>query len=156
ELLAKLDAARVHDPGADTGQLQHFVVADAVHLPRLGHDARVGGVHAVHVGVNLAADVAVRFLIRIVFHDGGQGGGGGVGAAAAECGDVQVLVDALEARVDDDLALGQRLPHTSRRDALDARLGVCAIGDDADLGAGKADGALAEGLNRHRHQGDGY
>ena len=43
--------------GADAGQLQHLVVADDVHLARLGHDARVGGVDAVHVGVDLAVDL---------------------------------------------------------------------------------------------------
>ena len=57
ELLGELDAARVHDAGPDAGQLQHLVVADRLHLPRLGHDPRVGGVNAVHVGVNLAAHV---------------------------------------------------------------------------------------------------
>ena len=114
ELLGELDAARVHDAGADAGQFEHLVVADAVHLARFGHDARIGGVDAVHVGVDFAADVAVRFLGRIVLHDGGQGDGGGVGAAAAERGDVAVLVDALEAGDDDDLALGQRLPHALR------------------------------------------
>ena len=41
------------------------------------------------------------------------------------------------------------------RDALDAGLGVRAVGDDADLGAGEADGAFAERLDRHRHQRDG-
>ena len=44
-----------------------------------------------------------------MFHDGGQGDGRGVGAAAAERGDVVVLVDALEAGHDDDMAVGQRL-----------------------------------------------
>ena len=49
-----------------------------------------------------------------MLHDGGQGDGRGVGAAAAERRDVVVLVDALEAGDDDDLALVERLPHALR------------------------------------------
>ena len=79
-----------------------------------------------------------------MLHDGGQGDGGGVRAAAAERGDVVVLVDALEAGDDDDLALVEGLAHALGRDVLDAGLGVEAIGDDADLGPGEADGRLAQ------------
>jgi len=60
ELPGKLDAARVHDPRADAGQFQHLVVADGVQLARFGDDARVGGVDAVNVGVDFAADLLSR------------------------------------------------------------------------------------------------
>ena len=53
-----------------------------VELAGLGHDARVGGVDAVDVGVDLAG---------VGVEDGGEGDGGGVGAAAAEGGDVDVF-----------------------------------------------------------------
>ena len=61
----------------------------------VGHDARVGGEHAVDVGVDLADVGAER---------GRQRDGGGVRAAAAERGDVlRVLADALEAGDDRDV-----------------------------------------------------
>ena len=66
-----------------------------------------------------------------------------------------VFVDALEAGDDDDVAVVEGLAHALGRDVLDAGLGVGAVGDDADLGAGEADGLLAERLDGHGHQGDG-
>ena len=113
-------------PGAEAGQLEHLVVADPVDLARLGDDPRVGRVDAVDVGVDLAG---------VGPEHGGQGHGGRVGAAAAQRRDVVVLVDPLEAGDDDDLALVERLDHPLGRDVADARLGVEAVGDDADLGA---------------------
>ena len=71
ELLGELDAARVHDAGADAGQLQHLVVADGVDLAGLGHDARVGGVDAVDVGVDFAVDfLRFRRSIRLLGPEG--------------------------------------------------------------------------------------
>src|SRR5262249_48307765 len=139
------------------------------------HDARVGGVDAIDVGVDvaeyfigreardprstgapkvagLAGAVAGR---RVVFHDGGGGAGGRGGAAAAGGGDVLVLVDALEAGHDDDLALLEGPAHALRRDALDARLGVGAVGDDADLGASETHRRLAQRLDGHGQKRNG-
>ena len=63
------------------------------------HDPRVGGEHAVHVGVDLA-DVRLE--------RGGQRDRGGVRAAAAQRGDVlAVLRHALEAGHDRDRPLAQ-------------------------------------------------
>ena len=95
-----------------------------------------------------------EFRIQML-HDRRESDGGGVGTAAAERGDVAVFVDALEAGDDDDHAVVQCLPHACGRDALDARFRVRAVGDDADLRAGEADGAFAERLNRYRHERDG-
>ncbi len=55
----------------------------------LGHDPRVGGEHAGHVGVDLALICAER---------GGHRNGSGVGAAASECGDVFGRRHSLESR----------------------------------------------------------
>ena len=118
-LLGELDRPRVHHPRAQAGQLEHLVVADAVDLAGLGDDPRVGGVDAVDVGVDLAGVGAQH---------GGQGHGRRVGAAAAQRRDVVVLVDALEAGDDHDLALAQRLGHPLGRDVPDAGLGVEAVG----------------------------
>src|SRR5262249_10267927 len=73
----------------------------------------------------------------------------------AERGDVVILVDALEPGDDDDVPLFQGPVHARRRNALDSRLGVGAVGDDADLGARKTEGALAERVDRHRQQRNG-
>ena len=87
---------------------------------------------------------------------GGQGDGRRVAAAAAERGDVEILVDALEAGGDDDLAVVEQLLHPLGRDRLDAGLGVRAVGADADLAAGEADRLGAERMDRHRHQRDAH
>ena len=46
--------AGLQDLGAQGGHFQHFFVSDLLQPPRLGHDARVGGVNAVHVGIDVA------------------------------------------------------------------------------------------------------
>ena len=94
-LHAELDRADLQHLGAERRQLEHLLVADAVDLARVADDVRIGGVDAVDVGVDLA-DVGLE--------RGGDRDAGGVGAAAAERGDVAVLVDALEAGDDGDLA----------------------------------------------------
>src|SRR5204863_377835 len=109
-------------------------------------DARIGGVDAIDVRVDFTADIGR--LGPVVLHHRGESHGGGVGAAASERGDVVVLVDPLKAGDNDDVAVVERLPHALRRDVLDAGLGVEAVGDDADLGAGEADRFFAQALDR--------
>ena len=100
-----LDGAHGEDLRAGGGHLEHLVVGDVVDLARLGDQARVGGVDAVDVRVDLA-DVGVQGV--------GQGHGGGVGAAAAERRDVLLGGDALEAGDEHDLALVHGLLHAGR------------------------------------------
>jgi len=50
----ELDGAHLQDAGAARGHLEHLLVGDAVELARVRDDARVGGVDAVDVGVDLA------------------------------------------------------------------------------------------------------
>ena len=78
---------------------------DLVQLARVGDDARVGRVHALDVGVDLAHVGAER---------GRERDRGRVGAAAAERRDVVVGGDALEAGDDHDLAGLERLAHAPR------------------------------------------
>ena len=91
----QLDAAGLQHLGADRGQLQHLLVADPRELARLRHDARIGGVDAIDVGVDVAA---VGLQRRRQRH------GRGVRAAAAQRGDAVVGADALEAGHHGDLA----------------------------------------------------
>ena len=98
------DATQHQYLGAASGQLEHLLEGDRVQLLRVGHDARVGGEDAVHVGVDLA-DIGVQRR--------GQRDGGGVRAAAAQRGDVAaVLADALEAGDQHDHPLVQRAART--------------------------------------------
>src|SRR5262249_60071844 len=91
----------------------------------------------------------------VVFHHGGQGNGRGVRATAAQRGDVVMLIDALEAGDDDDVARFESLANSLGRDVLDAGLVMEAVSDDSDLGAGEADGGLVERLDSHGHESDG-
>ena len=141
------DAAQVQDLGAGGGQFQHFLAGDRVDLLGGGNHARVGGVDAVHVGVDLA-DVG--------FQGGGQGHGGGVRAAAAQGGDfVGGAAHALEPGHDGDVALVQGRADAVRIDVDDARLAVDAVGDHAGLGAGEGLGGGAELVDGHGQQGHG-
>lgn len=110
ELLGELDGARMHDARADARQFQHLVVADGVELAGLGDDARVGGVDAVDVRIDLTADGVGdgRPGVGFMFEHRGQRDGRGVGPAAAQRGDVKLLVHALKAGDDDDLPFGER------------------------------------------------
>ena len=108
----------------------------------LGHDARIGGVDAVDVGVDVAQ----------VGLDGDRDRDrAGVGAAAAERGDAVALgLDALEAGDDGHLALLEALANLIARNAGDARDAVGVTGLDGDLPA--LPGAR---LDAHRLQHDG-
>ncbi len=96
----------------------------------LRHDARVGGVDAIHVGVDQAF---------VCLHGGRHGHGRGVGATTAQRGDVAFAIDALKTRDDDDLAGGQVSAHALVVDGFDACLGVAAVGTNRHLPACVAD-----------------
>ena len=143
EAAGHLDAAQHHDLGAARGEFQHLVVGDEVELAGFGHDARIGGVDAVHVGEDLAGLGAQRRR---------QGDGRGVGAAAAERGDVLGGRDSLEAGHEDDLVLLEGLVDAVRPDIEDLGLGVRRVGDDAGLRAGQGDRLVAQLVDGHRHK----
>ena len=143
--LGKFDRSRVHDAGAQAGELEHLVVADPVDLPCFRHDPRIGGVDAVDVGVDLAAGGPEH---------GRQRHGRRIRAAAAQSRDVVVFVDALKSGDDHDLAVAERLDHALGGDVSDACLGVKAVGDEPDLGAGETDRRDAQAADGHGHQGD--
>src|SRR5213594_3780438 len=50
--LGELHGPGLEHPRAEARQLEHLVVGDARQLPGVGDDVRVGGIHAVDVGVD--------------------------------------------------------------------------------------------------------
>jgi len=128
ELLGELDGARLHDLGAEAGQFEHFVVGDLRQLAGSLHDARISGVNAIDVRVDLAEIGLDRRRQR----DGRK-----VGTAAAERGDLPLAGLPLEAGDNHDVATIEQLVDALRRDVLNFGLGVNAIGDDARLRAGQ-------------------
>ena len=145
---AELDCPDLHDLRTLVGELEHLLVADDGELAGGRHQARVGGEDAAHIGEDLAA---VRTEGR------GQGDRGGVASPAAECRDL--LVDGrrgalpLEAGDDHDLAALELGAHAAWLDPGDAGAAVRAVGGDAGLRSGQADGRDADRVERHRHEG---
>ena len=98
---AEFDGAHLHDFGTERGKLEHFLVSDFVHAVGFRHHARIRGVNAVHVGVDVAALGADRCSDRHCR---------GVGTAAPERGDAAgCLVHALKAGNDRDLVVDDQL-----------------------------------------------
>ena len=139
----ELDRPQLEHPRTRGCHLEHLLVADRVQLARVRHDARVGRVDAVDVGVDLAGLRAERR---------GERDGRRVRAAAAERRDVEVGRDALEAGDEDDPLRVERLVDPARADVDDLRLAVRRVGDDAGLRAGERDRLVAEVVDRHRAQ----
>ena len=146
ELLRELDRARLQHLGAERRHLEHLVVGDAGELARVRHHVRVGGVDAVHVGEDLA---------HVGLERRGQRDAGEIGAAPAQRRDVAGLGHALKARDDDDLAGVEGGMDALGGDAADARAGVDAVGDHADLRSRERAGGLAQRLERHGEEADG-
>ncbi|MDT4849538.1 hypothetical protein FQZ97_836620 [compost metagenome] len=142
-LAGEFHRADLQHLAAHAGHLQHLFKAHAPEAARFGHDARIGGVDAVDVGV----DQALGGLER-----GGHGHGRGVAAAATQRGDVAFGVHALEAGDDDDLAGGQVGADAHVVDRLDAGLGERAVGLDRHLPTGVAHRFQTLGLQRNGQQ----
>jgi hypothetical protein len=145
-LLGELHCLRVQDLGAGFGQLLHLLVRQLEQAPRVRHHARVGGVDALHVAVDLAGLGIQRRR---------QGHRRRVGAAAAQRGDLLLVGDALVPGHDDDLAALQLVLHPEGPHLHDARVGVGVVGDDAGLRPREADGRHAAGVERHGQQRHG-
>ena len=141
-----LDGTRVQHARAMRGQFQHRVVVDTRDLHGLRHDARIGRVDAIHIGVDLAP---LRIQGRCQRHRGR------VGAAAAQGRHLTLGAHPLEPGHDDDPSRGQRGADAVAAHVEDLRIGVTAIGDDAALRAGERNGRApprlqGDGQQRHR------
>ena len=124
----ELDRAHLQHLGAERGHFQHFLEGDAVEPARLRHDARIGRIDAVDIGIDVAA---------VGLDRGGDGDGAGIRAAAAERRDAPAcLVQALKAG---DRPRPRRAanPSISSRavDVDDARRAVRVVGEDRHLPA---------------------
>ena len=146
-LAGELHRAALQHARAGAGQLQHIVVANGVQLARPRSDARVGGVDAVHVRIDLA---------HVGVNAPGDGHGRGIRAAAAERGDVVVGVDALESGHDRDDPGGQGVQDALVVHLHDFRLVVGAVGLDAGLAPGEAHGLVAHVLDGHGQKRHGH
>ena len=142
-LLRQLHAAVVQHLCAQRCQFQHLVKGDLLQLTGVAHLARVGRVNAFHIGKDLAA-VCVQGCCN--------GNCAGVGAAAAQSGDVVQLVQPLEASHNNNTVALQLRGDTLGLQTADACLGVGAVGAEACLPAGQADGMAAQLVQRHGQQ----
>ena len=131
---------------AERGQLQHLVIGDGVQLFRAVHPAGIGGVDAVHVGIDLTFVGAQHRRDR---------DRGGVATSAPQRRHVAVFVDTLEARNQDDAVLVQLPADALGGDGFDPCRAVGAIRIQFDLPAGQTDGGQAHFFQLHGHEGDG-
>ena len=111
--LAHFNRARLHDTCAETRHLQHLIIGDFFHLARALDNARVGGVNAVNIRVNLAGICTERTR---------ECNSRCIRTAAPQCDRVACGICALKARDDDDVAPIQFLVYALRFDAYDAPL----------------------------------
>ena len=80
--------------GAEGGKLEHFVIGYFVELFGVFDNSRVGGINAVHIGINMAG---------VGLERRGDGNGSRVGAASSEGGYVVIFIYALKTRNNHDV-----------------------------------------------------
>ena len=118
----------LHDAGAQAGHFQHLIVSDFLHFASVFHDPRVGGIHAVHIRVNLA-----NFGVQRP----GQRHRRRVRSAPAQRRDVAIGRLALKTGDNNDIAAGQFLEHAVRIDFANPSFHVHRVGHDSRLRAGQ-------------------
>ena len=146
EFFGKFNRTALHHLRAEARQFEHFVVGNFRQLLRGRHDARIGGINAVHVRVNLAEVGLERRCQR----DGRQ-----IRTAAAQRRDLAFRRLALETGDDDNVALFQKLVNFLWRDVVNFGLGVDHVGDDARLRAGERHRRHVQGVQRNGRERDG-
>jgi len=122
--LGEFDGADLQDFGPLTGELQHLVVGDTLHLAGGAAQIGVRGVDAVDIGVNLA---------EIGAKGRRQSHARGVGTAPAQGGQPAVAVHPLESGHDKHVIVVEHGFDGRGIDVLDAGLGEPRVGTDGDL-----------------------
>ncbi len=131
--LGKFHRPRLQHRSAKPGQLEHFIIADLLDLPRVLHNARVRGVDPVHIGV---------IFTLICFQHRAQGDERRIASASAQRGEITGRRDPLKTRDNDNFAGVELLKQPVLVDRLNAGLAESAVGYQPDLPAGVADGLM--------------
>ncbi len=145
-LAGELDRTDLQDLGTEAGHFQHLFEGDLVQTLSLGHDARIGGVDAIDVGVDLAF---------VSFQRCRQCNAGGVGASATQRGDVAVFIDALEPGDYHHTPFFQVGANFLIVDLQNTRLVVRAVSQNANLIAGIGHRRYTALDQCHGQQGNG-
>ena len=128
------------------GQFQHFIISNLIQFSGIGHQTGIGGIHAVHIRIDLAQ---IRPECRR------QRNGTGIGAAAAQRCNVTVAVHALKSGHDHDPMLVQLRLNPLTVDLFDAGVRVHGGGLDAHLPRRQRHAGKPHCLQRHGTQGYG-
>jgi hypothetical protein len=134
------------------GNLGDLLVAHFGQCRRVGHEVGVGGLHAVHIGVDFH---------RLSAQGSPKRGGGRVAAPAPQRRNRAAQENrvrarhALKPRHDWDPALLQAAQHGFGVDFQYPRVAELVVGDDARLVARQRDGRVAQRAQRLRHHDGG-
>ena len=140
EIHTHLHGARLHYACTQTGHLQHFIIGNLLHPACIRHQARVCGVYAVNVGINLAG---------VSLQGTGQSHSGGIGTATAQGYRIALLVSTLETCHNHNLALFQLLADTGWLNIHNLALGMHGVGAHAHHRAGQGNRLLPQALECH-------
>ena len=142
-LASDLDRFRMQHLCTRSRHLEHLFIAELGQMLRVRNRARIRGVDAVDIGV----DLRVRGI-----ESGGHGQRRRIAPAATERGDLPLVTHALIAGDDDHAPALELVFDPMRAHVDDARVEMTIVGDDAALGSREGDRVDAPLLNRHREQ----
>ena len=142
-LHSKAHRARLQHLGANAGQFQHLFIGHVLELAGLGHDARVGGIDAIDIGIDIAT-------VRL--EPGRHRHRAGVRATTAQRRDPAIIAHALKSGDHRDLAARHAGQHRIGINLADTRLGVRIVGVDRQLPTQPRTRLLAHRLQRQRQQ----
>ena len=140
------DRAGLEDLGAQRSHFEHFLERDFFDPPRFRHDARVGRVDAVDIGIDVA-DLGIQ--------RGGNRHGARIGPAPAERGHTLIFRDALETGDHGDLAGIDGIRQAGIVKAHDAGLAMALVGLELQLPAEPGARLQATLAQRQRQEAGG-
>ncbi|OWK25321.1 hypothetical protein AJ87_11245 [Rhizobium yanglingense] len=143
----KLDRADLQHLGAERGHFEHFLESDLFQSTRLRHDARIGRIDAVDIGIDIAA---------IGFDSSRDRHRRRIRTAAAKRRYPIVRPETLEAGDDGNLTLAHALNDIGTVDFKDAGSAMRIVGADRNLPALPGARIDVHGLQRDRQQPAGH